>query len=373
MFRILFVFVFWSCGRPERGDDKEKGWGDKKKDSPTALLVDVSSVSKGSVSDHHEFTGVLESKSEASIIPDVSGVVKAVHVREGDVVKKGDALADLVNPAIDAALQRAKIELERAKREFGKTKQLQRQGAVSKRDFLEAKSALETAETSFVEAEKSQKKLVVQSPLSGVVSTVSIRPGEQAGASEAFRVVDPEQLRLVASIPERSMGSLKSGFEVAITPAAYDSERSSSGRIERLGPVVDSRTGSIKVFIDVNSRENQMLPGQFVRAKVQTDVHDDVLVIPKSALVYRDGQPSVFVLGPAPEIEESSEETDVAPATNTAVARDLSIGYSDEKWVEVVSGLVEGEDVITLGNTALRAGSPVRIESGSEVPGDDTP
>ena len=298
-------------------------------------------------------------------------MVKAVHVREGDTVEKGDALADLINPSIDAALQRATIELERAKREFGKSKKLQRQGAVSKREFLESKSALETAQTSFVEAEKSQKKLIVTSPLVGVVSTVSIRPGEQAGAAEAFRVVDPNQLRLVASIPERSMGTLKPGFSVSIT-AAYDSSRRTSGKIERLGPVVDSRTGSVKVFIDVESKEKQMLPGQFVRAKVQTDVHEDVLVIPKSALVYRDGQPSVFVLGPPPEndAEGDSAEEEKGTATNTAVTRDLSVGYADEKWVEVVSGLSEGEQVITLGNTALRSGTPIRIEA--ESTGDDT-
>ena len=298
MFRILLLGLFWACGKPDHGAPKGKEGRGKKKEAAAALLVDVSTVSIGSVANHHEFTGVLESKSEATIIPDVTGVVKAVHVREGDAVKIGDALADLVNPSVDAALQRATIELERAQREFRKTKQLQRQGAVSKRDFLEAKSAFDTAQTSFTEAEKSQKKLVVTSPLLGVVSTVSIRPGEQAGAAQAFTVVDPNQLRLVASIPERSIGDLKPGFEVVIT-AAYDAKRRSTGKIERLGPVVDSRTGSVKVFIDVDAGDNSCF--------LVNESGCSYWLFQNTGL--RDGQPSVFVLGPPRRVMIRTDES----------------------------------------------------------------
>ena len=183
--------------------------------------------------------------------------------------------------------------------------------------------------------------------------------------------------RLVASIPESNMGNLKAGFQVVIS-AAYDAKRRANGSIERLAPVVDARTGSIKVFIDLETGQDQLLPGQFVRAKVKTDVHENVLVIPKSALVYQDGQPSVFVLGPPPKVdseqkEESSENSEKdsgnsekaespPKATHSAISRDLKIGYSDDQLVEIVDGLKEGDRVITLGNTALRSGSPVRIE-----------
>ena len=94
-----------------------KGQGEWKPSIP-AVLVKAESVGTGTVSDTIEITGALESIQQVNIIPETTGVVQNIFVREGDVVRKGDPLAKIINTNASAALERSQIEMERLEREW---------------------------------------------------------------------------------------------------------------------------------------------------------------------------------------------------------------------------------------------------------------
>lgn len=369
----LLWLGFFACGEEEQG-----GYGKKWKPQTPAMFVKTELVQLGDVSNYLEVTGILEGVEQASIIPETTGIVKKIYVREGDVVQKGTVLAQLINPNLSESFERSEIEIDRLRREFLKTKVLYEQGAISDREYQEAGSALQTARSSNAEAKASAAKLSVTSPILGVVASVGIREGEVASATQLFQIVNPEKLRVVVSIPEKDLQVLKEGQTVSIRPS-YDEEAVVSAVVERISPVVNATSGTVDVFITLEEGQTVLRPGQFVKGQIEVDTHASVMVIPKTALIYNDGDPMAFVVIDAPEPEEeekSEDEEDVKdedaedegmkrskPAPFIADQRELELGYSDAEWVEITAGLEIGEKVVTIGNANLENETPIILEA----------
>ena len=388
---FFFLTLFLSCENSFEYEYQYKDYQAGEQEEPM-LLVRSEKAFKGDISNYLQLTGTLESNAQASVIPETNGTCLALYVREGDFVEAGAPLAQLSNRSLDAVEERAELELSRAEREFEKLERLHKQGIVSSREYQEAEIALKTARTSYTEANKNKSSTTVRSPLKGVVTSVSLRQGEQAGGQPAFVIMDPENLRLVASVPERDLNTLHKGLDVEIF-AAYDENLHTTGVVERIGPVVDPQTGSIQLFIelppqaknpssDQNKTSSFFRPGQFVRAEIELKTHHDATLISKSALIYQDGQHLVFVMkDPPPKSEvsqndhseqksnstEDSNDKDSEDSTNKelnnpkdnisplmAFQQEVSLGYTNAQHVEILEGIEVGEDVITEGNTNLR-------------------
>ena len=381
---IYLILLVYGCQSNEESSDNndntfEKEW----KPSAPAVLVKTETVQTGSVANYIEITGSLESISQVNIIPETTGTVQEIFVREGDPVEIGSPLAQLINPNVSASLERSNIELQRLTQEFTKTKQLHAQGAVSDRDLQQAQTALQTATASHTEANATNKNTTIRSPIKGLVASVNLRQGELATTTQVFQIVEPNHLRLVASVPEKDLQYLQTEQSVQIF-ASYNDEQTVSGFIERIAPVVDPTSGSVKVFVNLEEGQTLLRPGQFVKGKVQVDVHENTLVVPKTALVYEDGSAVVYVLTDAPQeeqmIEKNADSTENSSDTHhkeekehtrpskpkakyTASRRIVELGYTDYKWAEIISGVTLHENVITIGNSNIEDGSPVNIES----------
>lgn len=376
-------------------DNAEKTEQRDWKPSIPAVLVKTEFVGTDSVADTIEITGVLESIEQVNIIPETTGVVQNIFVREGDLVKKGDPLAKIINTNAKASLERSQIEVDRLQGEWKKAQRLQEGGAISEREFQEINTQLKTAQTSQTEALATQKRSTIRSPIDGVVALVNIREGEVATSTQLFQVVQPDRLRLVASVPERDLTQLKEQQTVDIR-AAYNDETNVSGVVERIAPVVDPTTGSVRVFINIEEGQKVLRPGQFVKAQVEVDRHENTIVLPKEAVVYEDGAPIAYVVmdappesskknddltdeNDAPEGERNVDETDdendqenkegkkekglrANKPTYVANRRELTVGFSDARIVEVTEGVSVGEQVITIGNHTLEDNSPITLE-----------
>lgn len=373
---LLTAVLFLGCGEKESGEDRKRDW----KPAVPAVLVKAESISIGTVTDTIEVTGTLESINQVNIIPETTGVIQSITVREGDIVTKDQILAQVINANAVANLERSQIEVERISREFNKSKRLQAQGAISEREFQDLQSQLKTAQTSLSEAQATAKKSSIRAPIDGIVALVNVREGELATTTQLFQIVQPDRLRLVASVPERDLIHLKENQSVEIQ-AAYSAEHKVTGVIERIAPVVDPTTGSVRVFINVEEGQQVLRPGQFVKAQVEVDRHENTIVVPKDGVVYEDGEAYAYIVTDAPpseEPEKSDESLEDASGQEDRSERDskkkerspklvadrrsLKLGYSDARWVEVLEGVALNEQIITIGNHTLEDDSPITLE-----------
>jgi membrane fusion protein, multidrug efflux system len=392
------------CSSDGQSGNKSGGsWGavdDTQPGPDQRVLVEVAGIEIGTVADHLITTGVLESEAQADITPLGSGTVTRVMAEEGDTVRPGQVLAVIENVSLASGADRATIELNNAKQAVAEAESLHSRGAISDRELRDANSALAVANAGYKEARASAGFTRLTSPIAGTVSLRNVRVGEVAQPSQpAFQVVDLDRLRVIVQLPEKDLPRVSTGLPATLT-GAYDEEAGATGQVERISPVVQASSGTVRVTIGVDSENASLRPGQFVKVRIEVDRHSDVLTIPRRSLVWDDGEPVAWTVfdAPAPEppeeeaLEDADDEggwmadlfgdgedgEDAEDAEDRdewegiprrgVVKNRLEIGFVDPDWVEVVSGLAKTDQVITLGNGSLREETLVRLVGDPDPP-----
>ncbi len=401
-FRVLLLtgaLVLAACGGGPPGSGPG---GEEDGPEPVAdprVLIEAEPAAMGSVADYLVTTGNLESEAQADITPETTGTIISIKAEEGDVVRRGQLLAVIDNPSLDAGVQRARLEHETAQRVIGETQQLHAQGAVSDRELREAENLAAGAETTWEEARESGDFRHITSPISGTVAVRNVRLGEMASVGmPAFQVVDLARLRVVIQLPEKDLPRVHVDQPATLT-GAYEDGDSVPGHIERISPVVDPVSGTVRVVVAVDPTQQSLRPGQFVKVRIEVDRHNDVLTIPQRALTYADGEPVAWRLIEAPDPEEDDADGEGdgegdgdgffaklfgddgdggdeaeddfdpwegVPRRGVEKVR-LEVGFSDPDHVEVIEGLSVGDELVTIGNHNLRADTLVRLDGDPEL------
>ena len=160
---------------------------------------------------------------------------------------------------------------------------------------------------------------------------------------ETFTITDFNPLLAVMHVPERELNKLKVGQLATLSVDAMPGE-SYTGRIKRISPIVDRATGTFKVTVEVRDNSRTLKPGMFGRIRIIYDTHTGVLLVPKEAVVVEDDVASVFLV-----------------SDSLAIRSNVKTGYSDVKFIEIVSGLSAGDVIITTGQNNLRDSSIVDV------------
>ena len=378
---VGLMLLFVACGGDEEHEGKYGGMGGENKPEPVTL-VEAIPVTHGQVSDTLIANAIVESESQADIYASATGIVLSVHKDEGDTVARGALLAIIDNIQLDASAERAQAELRRLEEQVESTKRLFAHGAASQRELEELEYQLATAHTNSREAAKTLGQTRLSAPFAGVVAARELRVGElTSSASRAFQIVDLEHLRVVASLPERDLSRTRAGQSAKLI-SAYDSDVWALGIVDRIAPVIDPTSGTFRVTIAVEEGQTALRPGQFVSVELVVDEHENVLVVPRPAVVYEDGRAVVYTIIKAPEEEDTDGDKEPEskaaswwPFATTAAAEDaeaedeekwvakripIDRGLVDSEFVEVLDGLSEGEQVIIVGQSNLRDGARVR-------------
>ena len=151
------ALLLLACGDREEHDDEKDG-----PRSDARILVEVVQVARGTVGDTLTANGSVESVAEANLTPETTGTVVEIRVEEGDRVHKGQVLAVLANPNLDANLSRAQAEVARTAAEHERMAELFRQGAVSDTELQASQHALATARTSLEDLQQQLNDLQKQ-------------------------------------------------------------------------------------------------------------------------------------------------------------------------------------------------------------------
>jgi len=401
MITSLIVLATLGCGGEDRHNRHGGGaWGKDDGVSDWRVLVETIQAESGTVAKELVTHGTLESEAMADITPEAGGVVTEILVEEGDTVHRGQVLAVLSNPSLEAGSDRARIELAQARRRFEQAQNLHTQGAISDTEFQDAKDAYSIAQASHREATGSARFTRLTSPVDGTVAIRNVRIGELAGgAQRAFQVVDLDRLRVIVNLSEADLTHLSIGQQVTLA-GTYDNSARAGGAVLRISPVVDEASGTVRVTIAVNPVEGQiskLRPGQFVEVRIEVDRHSDVLTIPRKAVHWQDGAPIAWKVVDKVETDDDEndkykdgdeggnfftnlfsgnkdddEDGDKADPWEGVPRRivkrvNLTLGYSDADLAEVSEGLEEGEHVVTVGGDNLRPDADVKL------PGDPKP
>ncbi len=305
-----------------------------------------------------KFSGSLDPEWQAEVAPKVDGRIEKVYVKEGDKVKKGQVLAKLEQVDTDAELLQARgdymdaeTNLRKAERDLVRYEKLFTSGAVSEqavddyrfaRDNAAAK--LEAARGTLRAKESAFSGTNIVAPASGIVAKRYFQEGYYAKAGvPLFAIADISTLKTVINIPEGQIDGVAVGNEANIILPAF-SNRKIVGKVTSIAPVADLPAHTFSTEISVDNPEG-LLAGVFATVILNAEPRENVLTIPPRAIVMRDDQKTVYVVGEDGIVKR----------------RVLSVGYFNEELVEIVDGVKEGERIVTGGQNKLREGSKIKV------------
>ncbi|GAA5008551.1 efflux RND transporter periplasmic adaptor subunit [Pseudoluteimonas lycopersici] len=345
--RPLPAFAIAACLAAVLLGGCKKGDGDAQaKDAdkgPDAIPVEVAAVARRPIAASYSGTAPLEARGESQVVAKTSGVALQVLAQEGQAVRAGQVLVriDRARPALQAA--QAEAQVRKLEANYSRARTLAAQKMVSANDLDQLKYDLENARAVWNMARLELSYTDVVAPISGTIASRSIKPGNFVQINTPiFRIVDNSRLEATLNVPERDLETLKAGLPVALQVDALPG-KSFAGKVDRIAPVVDSGSGTFRVVCAFDGG-GLLQPGMFGRIRIDYDQRANALVIPRVALLDDEDDPAVFV------------------ARGGKAARvSVKLGYTDGEWAEVLSGLKQGDQVVTAGKVALREGSAVQV------------
>jgi len=196
-------------------------------------------------------------------------------------------------------------------------------------------------------------KSLLASPMDGVVALRAVNVGDRVenmgGGDPLFRIVDNRLLDLTVSVPSSRLASVRVGQVLEFATDALPG-RTFTGKVKFINPAIDAASRSARVVVEVPNRDGLLKGGSFVKGRVVVANRTDVLQVPREALLNWN-------------VEQQTAEVFVVRG-DQADLRVVKTGTSNGVAVEVVSGLEAGEQVVTRGGFALRAGDKVAVAKG---------
>jgi len=315
-----------------------------------AVPVEVTTITRGGIEATLRNSTHLEAEEDVKVFARAANRVTELLVEEGDVVKKDQVLLRLDNDTQKTAQGKAQASLAKARADFEREKALFEQKLVSELVFNNAKYELKQLELAYEDAQRGLEYTEVRAPIAGTISQRLVKYGDLVNLNQhLFDLVDFNSIVARIYLPEKSLPDLRLDQPARVTATPFGAQEF-SGYVKRIAPVVEARTGTVKVTIGFKAI-GQLRPGMYVDVELVTAKRADAILLTKRALLH-DGELSyVFRLRPERKVERVLVETRIADKLN----------------VEPVSGFKEGDQIVIAGQTGLKDGAKVRL------PGDPLP
>ena len=343
-----------------------------------SVAVEVTPVKRTTIRDIGRFTGTLKPRSQFIVAPKIAGRLERLLVNIADDVRRGQLIAVLENDEYLQQVDQAKAELEVsrasleesrsnlniARRDFERAKTLRQKEIVSeaKLDAAEAEFNAQNAKHKVAIAHVTEKEAALKAARVRLAYTqirVHWEDGDETrvvgerfvdeGAMLApnapiVSILDLASLTAVIHVIERDYSKVREGQQAVLTTDAFPG-RTFTGKVVRVAPLLKETSRQARVEIKVSNPRRLLKPGMFIRVEIEFATLDNVIAVPRSVLVKRNGLEGVFL------VERQTSRAHFVPVT---------LGIVEDELVEVRSPQLSG-DVVTLGQHLLEENSQVTL------------
>ncbi|MCX2981554.1 efflux RND transporter periplasmic adaptor subunit [Halieaceae bacterium IMCC14734] len=302
--------------------------------------------------------GVVEALEQVDVSSETHGTVAAVMVKEGDAVEAGDLLVELDRNKAELRLtqasrgaEQAHALLEEARLRLQRREDLARQDTISAETLDNARLAVLAVEANYRRAQavrqlaqRELKDTRIVSPARGLVDQKLVEPGEPVTIGATLvRLQVVQVMRVHTWISESDISHLHAGAVASVTLTGIKGVHYAA-RVEWVGVKADPATGNFPVKLILEAGDPRIRPGMTATASIELLEQPEVLLLPEAALVDRDRQRVVFVV-------REGRVQQVKPL--------LAAGYGSR--LQVLAGLVAGDQVVVDGHFGLNDGTPVSV------------
>ncbi len=363
--------------------------------------VEVEEATIKSIANKLNFNGKVYANEEIAVIPKVIGTVTNVNIELGDVVEKGTVLFTIDKEDISKSVEQAanaielakkgvaqaengyntavsnfelnKEKIENAQLNLERTRKLYEEGAISKSQLEQTELAaseknldvmegqvnqaeiahqqaldqLKQAELSYKQVASNLDNTVVTAPMDGVISSLNVKKGQIVTNSQpAVTIVDADKVFIQINVVENMVNKFEVGQEVEVNiPAAFDGYIPST--ISYIGPTTDMRSQLYPIKIYLENPDNKIKQGMNGKVNINIDKSESTIVVKSNAVLDKDDKKIVYVI-----------EDDIA------IEKEVEVGLDTGDFIEIKSGIMEGDKVIVVGQHYVENGGKVKVVRG---------
>ena len=303
-----------------------------------SVLVKVYKAKMTNFKDTLPVMGNIKGFKEIDLKFETNGILENFNFEEGEMVQAGDIIANLNQKDALLKLRYSELEVEKSKKLF-------ELGGVNKIKLEQSKLEYESAKSDF-------EKTNIYAAGNGILGSRDIDAGAYVTPNDKVgALVEISSVYAEYNIIERDSPKLKLGQECEIFVDAYPN-KAYKGTVDSIAPIVEGRTRTQKIKIELNNPNNELKPGMFTRALIATYEKDNALIIPTSAFKKKDADYFVYVIHkeekPAEEAakEGTPEGKEAVLERGTVEVRKIGIAYLTQDAAEINKGLKQGELIV---------------------------
>ena len=317
--------------------------------NPQLPIVEVFAVNPVMFEHYVQVQGSVKSDELINIFPEFSGVVKAIYVKSGDVVKKGQPLIKIDDGGLKEQLSQLEIGFELTKTTFERQKRLWDQNIGSEIKFLESKTMFEAQKQGIEQLKKQIKKTLIEAPFSGNIDNVIVKKGEVVypGRSNLMMLLNLDNLYIESNVPEKHIASINSGNKAIVHFPLLD--KTIPTTIRQSGSYINPINRTFKIEMDIEKKDLNIKPNLNSKVKINDYSNNSALMINQNFIsIDSDNKEYVY------KIYNKNKKT--------YVSKNIIItGKNDGTNVEVISGLISGDRVVSEGIRKLVDNARVKI------------
>jgi membrane fusion protein, multidrug efflux system len=360
---VMLLFV-WSSACTSKHPAEET----KAPEVPT-ISAETAKVARTTLTEELAIRGTVAAvpNEDVKVSALVAGRVNAVSVAEGDSVRQGQVIAELDRQPMDdqrrqaaAAAEQAKAQLENARLNLRRNQQLFERGIAAGKEVEDARAqmaaaqaAVDTASAALSTADRNVERAKVRSPIAGQVVKRMVSVGEQVDGTAAqpiAEIANLDRVELAANVPSEYLSRIKPGQAATLASDAFPGRRF-AGSVLAIAPAVDTTTNAGLVRIRIVNADRALKVGMFAECRVALGERPNALTVPPSAVVKSDEGAAVYVL-----------------SGDTAQRTAVKVGLEQPTAIEILSGVKEGDTVLTSSVYGLGEQAKVTKPEAAEKP-----
>ena len=340
---------------------------EKKPKSVTATIVkpvpvQVMKLMERDLPQKVEAVGRVNPNRQLTIMAQIPGVIAKYTASQGDLVRNGQLLIQIDPTDYQLAFEEAqanltavRAQLYSALKGFERSKKLLPREVISRDNYEKAEAAYKSAVAQEVRAlvgvkiaEERLKKTKITAPFSGVISMRYVETGQMIGAGvPLMNLVDLSKVRVKINLTEQAYIRVKRGNSAQVRVEAYPS-LIFNGRIDRIAVFSDPGTNTFGVEVLLDNPDLVLKAGFSARVSLTTQPLTDVILIPQSAILYRENGADVYVMD----------------QNQKALKKSVILGVTIGDNIQVIGGLRPGENLVVKGQNYLKTGASLVVSAG---------
>jgi membrane fusion protein (multidrug efflux system) len=300
--------------------------------------------------------GSVSAVQGAVVSTELSGVVAEINFQNGGVAKKGDVLMRLDSSAEEAQLRTAEADLELARANLERERNLAARKVVSQQEFDAAQSTFGQKQGAVDNMRAFITKKEVRAPFDGMLGIRQVNVGQMINSGQqVVQLTGLDRVYVDFALPQQNLPQLGTGYEARVHADALPG-REFNGKVTAINSMVDAATRNVGVQATLENPDHELRPGMFVKVDVILPEKSKTLVIPGSAVSYAPYGNSVFVIDKKKDAKTGKESQSLRQVF-------VRIGEARGDFVSVKEGLKAGDVVVSTGVFKLRNGMPVVINN----------